>query len=439
MHDEATLNRFSLEAIVLDHRPPVFVARAVSLALCGFALLALLYASIVHMDVVASAQGRIVPAGRTKIVQPAEAGVVRAIHVRDGQAVKAGDVLVELDLTLTTADRERLAREAMEAEADVARLTTLVKGRSGLALPADTPPEVAENQRSRLAAGLAEHRARMAALDAEVARRTAEAAGAESALRQARTSRPLVERKHDMRAELARKGFIAETGLIETRLELIGAEKEVAIQDNRQRETAAALHAAVQQKAQAEAEHRARASAELADAVRRRESLRQELVKADQRRDYQTLRAPTDGIVQQLAVTTVGGVVTQAQPLLAVVPEGSPIEVEAQVLNKDIGQLRPGQRAIVKVETYDFTRYGHVEGEVQWVGTDAVTDQKLGPVFPVRVRLAARETPNSVGGQRGLLVPGMSVTADIKVAERRMIEYFLSPLLRYKEESLRER
>lgn len=258
-------------------------------------------------------------------------------------------------------------------------------------------------------------------------------------MRQARTSRPLVERKHDMRAELARKGFIAETGLIDTRLELIGAEKEVAIQDNRQRETAAALHAAVQQKAQAEAEHRARTSAELADAVRRRESLRQELVKADQRRDYQTLRAPIDGIVQQLAVTTVGGVVTQAQPLLAVVPEGSPIEVEAQVLNKDIGQLRPGQRAIVKVETYDFTRYGHIEGEVQWVGTDAVTDQKLGPVFPVRVRLAARETPNSVGGQRGLLVPGMSVTADIKVAERRMIEYFLSPLLRYKEESLRER
>lgn len=438
MH-EAALNQFSVEAIALDHRPPAFVARAISLTICGFVVLALAYSILAHMDVVVSAQGRIVPAGKSKVIQPPEAGVVRAIHVRDGQTVKAGDVLVELDLTATTADREKLVRESAEAEADMARLTALMRGRGRLTLPAGTPPDMAENQKAQLAGRLAEQRSRLAALDAEIARRRAESEGAEGALRQLRMSHPLVERKHGMRAELARKGFIAETGLIETRLELINVEKDLAIQGNRRLETAAALDAAIQQKAQAEAEYRARVSAELAEATRKRDAMRQELIKANQRRDYQTLRAPIDGVVQQLAISTLGGVVTQAQPLLAVVPENSPIEVEAQVLNKDIGQLRAGQRTIVKVETYDFTRYGYVEGEVQWVGTDAVTDQKLGPVYPVRVRLDARETPNTVGGQRGLLTPGMSVTADVRVSERRMIDYFISPLLRHKEESLRER
>lgn len=438
MHD-AALNQFSVEAIALDQRPPVFMARAVSLTICAFVVLALGYSILAHMDVVVSAQGRIVPAGKTKVVQPPEAGVVRAIHVRDGQAVRAGDVLVELDLTATTADREKLVRESAEAEADMARLTALLRGRATLALPAGTPADVAENQKAQLAGRLAEQRSKLAGLDAEIARRRAEAEGADGALRQLRLSQPLVERKHGMRAELARKGFIAETGLIETRLELINADKDLAIQGNRRLETAAALDAAIQQKTQAEAEYRARASADLAEATRKRDGLRQELVKANQRRDYQTLRAPIDGVVQQLAIATLGGVVTQAQPLLAVVPENSPIEVEAQVQNRDIGQLRAGQRTIVKVETYDFTRYGYIEGEVQWVGTDAVTDPKLGPVYPVRIRLAARETPHGAGGQRGLLAAGMSVTADVRVSERRMIDYFLSPLIRYKEESLRER
>ena len=153
----------------------------------------------------------------------------------------------------------------------------------------------------------------------------------------------------------------------------------------------------------------------------------------------QVLKAPIDGIVQQMAVTTVGGVVTQAQALMTVVPENTPLEVEAQVLNRDIGHVKVGQRVINKVETFDFTRYGYLEGEVLWVGTDAVVDQKLGPVYPVRIKLGGRETPNIVNGRKGSVTAGMNITADIKTDQRRMIEYFLAPMLRYKEESLRER
>ena len=138
-------------------------------------------------------------------------------------------------------------------------------------------------------------------------------------------------------------------------------------------------------------------------------------------------------------MTTIGGVVTQAQPLLTIAPEEGPLEIDAQVQNRDAGHLRAGQTVVVKVESFDYTRYGTLTGEVLWVGADAMQDPKQGPVYPLRVRLAQWQTPNSVNGRPGKLLPGMNVTADVRVAERRLIEYFLAPLLRYREETLRER
>jgi hemolysin D len=242
-----------------------------------------------------------------------------------------------------------------------------------------------------------------------------------------------------MREELAKTGHVAQTGLIETRLELMNAEKEIAVQGNRLQESQANYNAAQQQRAQAVAEFRARASTELVEAIKKRDAAKQELVKATQRLGLQTLRAPIDGVVQQLTVTTVGGVVTAAQPLMTIVPENTPLELEAQVMNRDIGHVKVGQRVINKVETYDFTRFGYIEGEVLWVGTDAMQDQKLGLVYPVRIKLATTETPKIVNGRVGSVSAGMSITADIKTDSRRMIEYFVSPMLRYKEEALRER
>jgi hemolysin D len=211
------------------------------------------------------------------------------------------------------------------------------------------------------------------------------------------------------------------------------------VQGNRLNESAASLDAAIQQRKQAQAEFRARASAELVDAMRKHDAAGQELVKATQRRDLQTLHSPIDGVVQQLAVTTVGGVVTQAQPLMTIVPRDAVLEVDAQVMNRDIGHIKVGQRVINKVETFDFTRFGYIEGIVQWVGTDAISDPKLGPIYPVRIQLSKAETPNVVNGQHGTVTAGMSVTSDIRTGERRMIEYFIAPMLRYKQEALRER
>ncbi len=436
----ATLdNPFTSAAISLQCRPPWLIARMVSLALCAMAVLALTYAWFAPMDVVISSQGRVVPSGKSKVVQPIEAGIVRSIHVRDGTIVKAGDVLIEMDHTTTRADSDRLQREVWEAEAETERLAAMTRGASHFAMPSGVPQDIIANQAAILHSKMAEHRFRSASLEADLAKRQADRDAIAANLIQLRASLPLITKKHSMRQELATTGHIAETGLIETQLELMNLEKEISVQLNRLKEAEAGLRVAAQQKSQADAEYKVQIAAESVDTARRRESARQELVKANQRQSLQVLRAPIDGVVQQLAVTTVGGVVTQAQPLMMIVPDNATLEVEAQVLNRDIGHLRAGQPVIVKVETYDFTRYGHIEGVVQWVATDAMTDQKLGPVYPVRIQLKTDRTPFSINGRHGLVSPGMSVTADIRVDQRRLLEYFLAPLLRYKEEGLRER
>lgn len=433
------LNPFSTEAIALQQRPPAAVARMVSLSVCLIAAAAAVYASVTSLDIVVTAQGRVIPSGKSKVVQPLEAGVVRAISVRDGQKVKAGEVLIELDTTTTAADRDRLQREFWEAEADVARVSATLVGRSSLALEAGLPSELAANQRSMLASRLAEHRSRTAALQADVARRQAERDTVVAHITQLRVSLPFVRKKFEMREDLARSGHITDAGLIDTRLELANLERELAVQESRLKEAEAGLHAARQQFMQAEAEFRSRAHGELMDVTKRRESASQDLIKASLRRELQILRSPIDGVVQQLAVSTIGGVVTQAQPLMTIVPENTPLEVEAQVMNRDIGHVKVGQRVINKVETFDFTRYGYIEGTVLWAGTDAVNDSRLGLVYPVRIKLHASETPVTVNGRKGIVSAGMNVTADVRTDERRLIEYFIAPLLRYRQEALRER
>jgi hemolysin D len=432
-------NPFSSAALAVQVLPPPKVVRMVSLGICAMVGMALAFAALVSMDIVVTAQGRVSASGKSKVIQPLEAGVVKAIAVRDGQTVKAGDVLVELDATATLADRDRLQREAQETQADVLRLNALLSGKGEWAQVPDLPAAMVANQQAVLASRRTEQDSRMAALDADIARRTADRDAIAANVAQLRTSLPLVRQKHEMREELASTGHIAKTGVIETQLELLNMEKELSVQGNRLNESAASLNAAVQQRKQAQAEFRARASAELVDATRKHDAARQELVKATQRRDLQTLRSPIDGVVQQLAVTTVGGVVTQAQPLMTIVPHNAVLEVEAQVMNRDIGHLKVGQRVINKVETFDFTRFGYIEGTVQWVGTDAINDPKLGPVYPVRIQLSKTETPNVVNGLHGTVTAGMSVTSDIRTGERRMIEYFIAPMLRYKQEALRER
>ena len=200
---------------------------------------------------------------------------------------------------------------------------------------------------------------------------------------------------------------------------------------------AAAIASLADEERQAVEALRAQWLADLADAESAANNIRHEMVKADNRRGLQRLVSPIDGVVTQLAVHTVGGVVTGAQPLMTIVPRGDRLEVEAMVLNKDVGFIEEGQTAAIKLETFPFTKYGIINGEIATASRDAITVDEGGLLYPARVMMAS--TDMLVDGRAVPLDAGMSATVEVKIGQRRLMEFLLAPIFRYKDESLRER
>jgi hemolysin D len=414
---------------------------AMWLILC-FALIALLWAIFGHIDVVATAHGKIVPNDRSKIIQPIETATVKAIKVSDGQAVKAGDVLIELDATTATADSARLGNDLTTVRLQSARaramLTAIASGKPPMLerMPDMETGRLAREQRI-LEGQYGEYQARLARIDADVAKREAELASTREIVRKLEQTAPIARQRAQDFKDLVEKNFISKHGYLEKEQARIEQEGDLAMQRSRLKELAASLLEARSQRAALVAETRRIALDSLNEADQKATGFGNELVKAESRGKLMTLTAPVDGTVQQLAVHTVGGVVTPAQPLMVIVPKDNPIEVEAFVENKDIGFVNPGQEAVVKIETFPFTKYGTIEAKVTHVSNDAVSDEKRGLIFPARVILARATI--QVENKTVNLSPGMAVTVEVKTAQRRVIEYFLSPLMQYKDESLRER
>ncbi len=404
------------------------------------------------------------PSGRSKVVQPFDTGVIRAIHVRDGQSVHAGDLLIELDPTMYRAEQEHLHSDLVTARLDLARL------RAALADSADpvadfhssleADPMLVANERQLLIDQVNEEGAKLATLDREAAEKAAERDTTQATIDKLAAEIPLQQQRVQMRQTLFEKGLESKILYLQEEQDLVANQKELLVQQSHKNEAAAALQALVDQRVQTVSEYQRGLADDLVKADAKAAGLEQDLIKATRKTGLQRLAAPVAGTVQQLAVHTVGGVVTPAQALLVVVPSDSHLEIEAMVSNRDIGFVHPGQRADIKVETFNYTRYGLLHGEVESVSADAVTPDKRDedpnarptgldkdaastdtgakePVYAARISLD--KTAMVVDGRAVRLAPGMAVTAEIKTGSRHIISYLLSPLLRYGHEALRER
>ena len=428
-------------ALEVLERPPSPLGRGLVLALCALVIGGIGWASVASLDVVATGTGRIIPAGKVKLIQPADAGVVKAIRVVEGQRVKAGEVLMELDPTSVEADLAGLSRDYLQAQLDVARLTALLTRpedpESAFTVPPGADVSYLPQQRALMQARAAEQVARFAAGDADLAKRQAELQSIQAQIAKLNATIPLVRKRAETRRYLADKQIGSEITALEIQQQLVEQERELTVQQSRLVEAQATLTATRQARAQIRAEVERTLQTERAEAEKRRAALHQELIKAEQRRQFRTITAPVDGTIQQLAVTTVGGVVTAAQALMVLVPADAGLEVQANLLNRDIGFVHPGQRAVVKVETFTFTRYGYLEATVESVSRDAIDDPRQGLIYQARLKLDKTSMP--IDGREVPLSAGMAVTTEIKTAERTVLDYLLAPLQKYKQEALRER
>ena len=251
------------------------------------------------------------------------------------------------------------------------------------------------------------------------------------------TTIPMAQTRETDFKKLVNEGFISSHATQDKTRERVELERDLATQRARLSEAQSSLNEAVQSRAAYLAETRRTLNDRNAVATSKAQQLTQDAAKASQRERLTQLTAPVAGTIQQLAVQSVGGVVTSAQPLMVVVPDAARVTAEVSVANLDIGFVNAGQQAEVKLETFPYTKYGTVKASIDRVTADAVTDEKKGSFYPANLSLA--DSHMTIDGKRISISPGMNITAEIKTGQRRVIEYLLSPIQRAGNESLRER
>jgi hemolysin D len=449
-------------ALEIVETPPSPIGRAIGASIIALFAAALAWACIGTVDIVAVAPGKIIPSGRIKVIQPFETGVVRAIEVRDGQRVKSGDVLLELDPTINSAELEHLRSDRLAARLEAARLRAVLDGGNDplahFKPPEGAPADLVGVQRRFLVSQAAEQAAKIAEIDRQIAQKEAERATTQASIDKLKATIPPLEERVGIRKQLFNEKLGSKLLYLSELQDLVSARQDVLVQQSRYGEAAAAIAALVESRNKAVAEYQRAVSDELVKAEQKAAGLAQDIIKAEERTRLQKLTAPVDGVVQQLAMHTIGGVVTPAQTLMIIVPSESHLEVEAMISNRDIGFIESGQEAAIKIDTFNFTRYGVLHGKVLNVSLDAITRDKpqdrnsekslgaettssepRGQELIYLARISLDRTQMQVDSKKVNLAPGMAVTVEIKTGQRTIISYLLSPLMRYRQESLRER
>ncbi len=456
-------------ALSLRETPPHPAPRRAIWAICAIFTIAVAWAAIGKVDVVAVAPGRIIVSQHSKVIQPLEAATIRAIHVRDGQRVQEGQLLVELDDTQFAADGAQAAQELVSALSDGMRAEALAGALDGVHPPllhaervrdlcaateaaSSADCDAAAGARRQLFAEWEDIRSKRERMAAAVDTRAAQVQATQASI--ARTEALLLslrQREADY-SRLAQQGFLNQHAYQDKARDRLDAENELARLRAEQVAAAAAHREALKEQAAYLADARNDLAARREKARLGIDHFRQERIKIGQKLRVMQLRAPSDGVVQQLAVHTTGGVVTPALPLMVIVPDDGSVIAEVMVANKDIGFVRPGQPVRLKLETFNFTRYGTLDGELAWVSADAlVRDPQPGngvnsiasngqaPVayFPAHVKL--RQTTVLVEGKQMPVSAGTNVTAEIRTGQRTLLDYLLSPIQRTLDEGARER
>lgn len=430
-------------ALSLQETPVHPAPRRLAWGLMILFVLALVWSIFGEVDIVATAPGRIIVSDRTKVIQPLEASVVKAVLVKDGDKVHAGQVLVELDPTMATADKasvqEQLKAAHSEEQRTQALLQLLSKEKliaqvlSGLEGDSSTKLQL----KAQLQAEWQDISAKLSKLDAESNRRQAEIATVKASIAKLEATVPMAQSREADFTRLVDQGFISSHATQDKTRERVELERDLATQRARLSEAQATAAETEQTKAAYRAETQRQLADRYAQASTKRIQLSADNSKADQRQKQTQLVSPVDGTVQQLAIHTTGGVVTSAQQLMVVVPDATQVTAEVAIANQDIGFVNASQAAEIKLETFSFTKYGTVKATVDNVSADAVTDEKRGSFYPAILTLEKKDM--LIDGKQIPISPGMNVTAEIKTGKRRIIEFLLSPVQKMGSESLRER
>lgn len=405
---------FLPSALALQNKPVSPGARVLSRTLMAIVVVLIAWACIGKIDIVVNATGKVIPRGYTKSIASIDVASVRALHVEEGQKVKAGDLLIELDTSASDAERDKAQGDGgtalLQAERARALIVAIDTGKPPqLVAIVGMPQEKWESARLHLEGQFRDYTAKLKRIDGDVARYT--------------EALPLAtQRAKDYKLLLADHD-VSQHAWIEVEQARVEIAGRLADAKNQRR-------ALIE-------EFRRTAYEQLTEGKKLAAAFGQDAIRSDARSRSLKISSPVDGTVQQLDVHTVGGVVAAAKPLMQIVPRDSKVVVEAFLENKDVGFVRENHEAAIKIDAFEYTKYGTVSGKVLHVSRDAIPDEKRGLLYSVTIALD--RSAIDVEGKQVPLSPGMSVNVEIKTGDRRIIEYVLSPVMKHKRESLNER
>lgn len=454
-------------ALELLETPPSPVQMRLLLAICAFVTVAIAWMFVGRIDIIATAQGKVQPVGRVKLVQPLERGRVQQLRVANGSKVEAGQVLMVLDDGEVRAEVASLQEALDSLQTEVVRRIAALEAVDGgsfeaerVVWPKGISSRIVSSEQRVLRGDLALLQSSIASLDAQRRQKEAEQARLVDTI----TAQEELVRNSSTRGQL--RGYL-ESRQLGSKLSVYDAEESLqhhrlslASQKGQLGEVAAALKVINQEIARTVATFVSDNSQKLADAERRLQDTQQRLAQAQARAAHMTLRAAASGTIQALSVNSIGQVVMPGEEVARIVPDGGGIEVECYIANKDIGFLEVGQEAVVKVESFPFTLYGSLVAQVARISREAIPEpdaqqqegnpgrsarsQFLGGgqrmqnlYFPVILSLQSNGETSR--GARILVSNGMAVTVEIKTGSRRIIDYLFSPLVEVTSRALRER
>jgi hemolysin D len=454
--------QFLPAALEIIETPASPVGRSIALLIATAAATAVLWASVGQVNIITSAPGRVVPVGRSKVLQPFQAGIVQTIVVNDGEHVTAGQPLILLDPVFANADALRLKTDLHELELDRSRLEGL-RAALGTAnaprlldIPAGTTPLEAGVAFQQMQAQASDEIAKLDDIEEQIVEKQFEAGQALGAIAKIDADLPFLGQVAAMRTRLLDDKVGSKLDWLSSEEQLAETGPDLAVATAQEEAALAYVGVLKQQRAEAVAGYTERVTADLEQVDEKIDDNSQGLIKADQLVDLTVLRAPIAGTIQQLAVHTVGGVVSQGEPLLTVVPNDQNLIVEASIKNQDIGFVHTGQVAEIKIGAYDFTRFGTIKGTVMSITRDVVDQtpsqapendgyesgadpngpgqgtaqnglntMSQEPEYVAHIALSATSIQTDQGS--AAILPGMAVTADIKTGRRRIISFLLSP------------
>jgi len=432
---------FLPEALEIVETPPSPFGRLILWVILLAFVLAICWAVWGRIDIVATAQGKVVPAGQVRTLEAPETGIVRAINVRNGDFVKQGDILLELDKTLASADSESVKNEVRQAETKAAIAQGIIRyvetGRIVFNPPPETPPHIVSVSRQQMESRIRAYDEERMVLVEDKYRAESSRESIDQEIAKLRSTLPLMKQRMQSYKQLSSEGLAPKIDALRLEEDVITRERDLDIAIGRRGEIIANMAAADRRVQLIKKQLRRDALTELAEAESIKADRAEAEKKTDARNSWQTLRAPVDGTVLALQVFTVGEVVEPGAPLLLISPQGEELIVEAMILNRDIGFVREGDEVSVKIEAFPFTRYGLVTGTLEHISADAIPDERVGLVYPARVTLS--EPFVGEGEFRRALSSGMNATAEVKTGDRPIIDFILSPIAKVRKEAGRER